>query len=83
MQKDESDKMTVMDFLRNETKPLELCVIRDEGYIVASCWIDYEDIFMIPDSLASKRVKSTEWGTLSTVNKNGFAKYVECHFIDV
>lgn len=75
--------MTVMDFLRNETQPLELCVIRDKGYIVASCWIDYEDIFKIPDSLAREKIKSTEWGTLRTVNKNGITKYVECHYIDV
>ena len=39
--------MTVGEFCRRKTQPKELCVIRIDGYITATAWIDYEDLFAI------------------------------------
>lgn len=75
--------MTLRDFLRTKTNAMELCVIRDGGWIVASCWIDYEDLFAIPNRLADNIVKKDEWGYLSIVNENNACIQIPCHYVDV
>lgn len=75
--------MRLIDFLRNKTNVKELCVIRDSGWIVASCWIDYEDLFYIPSSLADKVVRKDEWGYLPIVNENNAEIKIPCHYVDV
>lgn len=75
--------MTLRDFLRKKTNAMELCVIRDSGWIVASCWIDYEDLFAIPHRLADNTVKKDEWGYLSIVNENNACIQIPCHYVDV
>ena len=75
--------MTLVDFLRNQTNVMELCVIRDSGWIVATCWIDHEDLFCIPSHLKDKRVKRDVWDYLLIVNKNNAEMKIPCHYIDV
>ena len=75
--------MTLRDFLRKKTNAKELCVIRDSGWIVASCWIDYEDLFFIPNRLADSIVKKDEWGYLPIVNENNAEIKIPCHYVDV
>lgn len=75
--------MKLIDFLRNKTNVKELCVIRDSGWIVASCWIDYEDLFYIPSRLVDKMVKKDEWGYLPIVNENNAEIKIPCHYVDV
>lgn len=75
--------MTLRDFLRKKTNAMELCVIRDGGWIVASCWIDYEDLFAISNRLADNTVKKDEWGYLSIVNENNACIQIPCHYVDV
>ena len=75
--------MKLIDFLRNKTNVKELCVIRDSGWIVASCWIDYEDLFYIPSRLVDKVVKKDEWGYIPIVNENNAEIKIPCHYVDV
>lgn len=75
--------MTLRDFLRTKTNVKELCVIRDSGWIVATCWIDYEDLFYIPTKLADKLVKNDEWDYLLIVNENNAEIKIPCHYVDV
>lgn len=75
--------MTLREFLRKKTEVKELCVIRDCGYIIASCWIDYEDLFHIPPRLADKEITNDEWGCLTIVNKNNAELTIPCHYVDV
>lgn len=75
--------MKLREFLRKNTNAQELCVIRDEGWIVASCWIDYEDLFFIPQKLAENEVKKDEWGYLTIVNENNAELKIPCHYVDV
>lgn len=75
--------MKLREFLLKKTNVKELCVIRDDGWIVASCWIDYEDLFYSPHNLADKVVKNDEWGYLSIVNENNAEIKIPCHFVDV
>lgn len=75
--------MKLFNFLRTQTNVKELCVIRDSGWIVASCWIDFEDLFMIPNKLVDKTVKKDEWGYISIVNENNAEIKIPCHYVDV
>lgn len=75
--------MTLREFLRNKTYATELCVIREDGYITATCWIDYEDLFHTPPKLDDKEIKGHEWGYLSIVNENNASIKIPCHFVDV
>ena len=75
--------MRLINFLRDKTNVKELCVIRDSGWIVASCWIDYEDLFYVPSRLVDKVVRKDEWGYLPIVNENNAEIKIPCHYVDV
>ncbi|MCQ2749362.1 MAG: hypothetical protein MJ246_05215 [Clostridia bacterium] len=75
--------MTVRDFCLKNTQAHELVVIRDSGWIVASVWIDYEDIFLIPERVKEKEIRQESWGTLNIVTKHGDEIEVPCHYLDV
>lgn len=74
--------MTVREFCLKKTLVEELCVFRDEGWIVGSTWIDHEDLFTLSDSIKDKEVKSDEWGMLPISTKHGDIIYIPCHYID-
>lgn len=75
--------MTLREFLRKKTNALELCAIREDGWITATCWIDHEDLFHIPPKLADREVKRDKWEDLTIVNENNASIKIPCHFIDV
>jgi hypothetical protein len=75
--------MTLKEFLWKRTNAEELCVIREDGWIVASCWIDYEDLFFIPQRLSNMVVKNDEWDYLPVVNENNARIKIPCHYVDV
>lgn len=75
--------MTLREFLRKKTNVRELCIIRESGWIIASCWIDYEDLFAIPQQLSQKTIKKDEWGYITIVNENNAEIKIPCHYIDV
>lgn len=74
--------MTVREFLMTKTHTRELCVLRDSGYIVATAWIDYEDLFAIPQRIAKQEVKKDKWGTLTIETEHGDEVKIPCHYID-
>lgn len=79
-----SDKPTKLkDYLLNKTQAMELCVITEDGWITATCYIDHEDMFHIPLQLAGKTVKSEQWSVINIVDKNGKVIQIPCHYIDV
>lgn len=73
----------LIDALMHDTRVSELCVIRLDGWIRATCWIDREDIFLIPNDLCNKKVRSHAWGYLPIVNENGAEIKIPCHYIDL
>ena len=75
--------MTLREFLRKKTNVRELCIIRESGWIVTSCWIDYEDLFAVPQQLLQKTIKKDEWGYITIVNENNAEIKIPCHYIDV
>lgn len=77
------EEVTLYDFLRHKTQALELCEIREYGWTVATVWIDHEDLFMVPEKLMNRKVKSHSWGNLTIVDESGNRMCVPCHTIDV
>lgn len=77
--------MTLREFLLTKTNVKELCVIRESGWIVASFWIDYEDLFCgyLDNKLGSKKVKLDSWDYLPIVNGNNAEIKIPCHYIEV
>lgn len=75
--------MILSDFLRHKTNARELCVICDCGWIVATCWIDNEDLFLINQNLVYKEVLKDSWGTLLVVNERNDEVRIPCHYIDI
>ena len=75
--------MKLGDFLRHETNAHELCAICEDGYEVATCWIDYEDLFLVPARLVNKEVQRNYWDMLPIVTEDNNQMYVPCHYIDV
>ena len=73
---------TVREFCLKKTKIGELCVFRDNGYIVGITYIDCEDICTISNSIIDKKVKSDKWGALTVTTKLGSKIDVPCHYID-
>lgn len=75
--------MTVKEFCRNKTQAHQLCVIRDEGWIVETVWIDHEDLFRISKESREARVKSTEFGELPIKTEHGDTIHIPCVYIDI
>ena len=77
--------MKLSEFLLNKTRPLDLCVIRDDGWIVASYYIDHEDLFdrHLSHKLRDMEVKDAKWGVINTRLRNGRIIQMPCHYIDV
>lgn len=77
--------MTLREFLRRETRALELCVVRESGWIVATFFIDYEDLFCrnLTSELGDKEVQGDKWDYLPIVNENGAKIKIWCHYINV
>ncbi len=75
--------MKLKQFLLHETQVGELCVITDCGWKVASCWIDSEDLFAIPERYSNREVKEDRWGKLAVTTQEGNTVKVPCHYIEV
>ena len=54
--------MTLIDFLRNETEVSELCVIRRDNCIIATCWINDKELSYVPSEWRDKEVQMAERG---------------------
>lgn len=74
--------MTVREFCKRRTNANELCTITEGGWIVASVWIDCEDLFAMNDRLAKREVISDKWTTLPIVTEHGDTIVIPCHEIN-
>lgn len=77
--------MTLYEFLQTKTNACELCVIRENRWVVATAWIDYEDLFCrhIDSRLSNLEVKKHWWGDIAIVNENNASIRIPCHYVDV
>ena len=79
---DDPNPITVWEFCLHKTQAAELCVICDGGWVAGAVWIDYEDMFILPDLLKDKKVTRHYWSELTIVNADGEKMKIPAHFID-
>lgn len=75
--------VTLREFCLHHTKARELVAVTDSGYIVSTVWIDYEDLFAIPEKLSNKKIKSHYWSTLAVVDANGNRTEIPAHYVEI
>lgn len=80
---DKDKRIKLRDFLLYGTVCYELCVIRCDGWVVATAWIDDEDLFKVPTEYLDHIVVDDAWGTLVAVKEDGVKQYINCHYIDI
>lgn len=80
-----SKAMLLEDFLLKEVKAKTLCSITENGYIISTAYIDYEDLFIhyVNPELLKKEVKESKWGRLNIVNRYGNSVSIPCLSIEI
>ena len=80
-----SKAMLLGDFLLNETKAKTLCLITENGYIISTVFIDYEDLFMryVNPELLKKEVIGNKWDALPIVNRDDNSVLIPCLSIEI
>ena len=76
-------KTPLMRYLRTCTVTHTLCVIVDNSHIVATVWIDREDLYRIPMELYQAYATASEWGTLPVFDKTGHRTEIPCLYINI
>ena len=54
--------MTVIQYCREKTNVHELVIIREGGWVTCAAFIDHEDLFRLPPSIARAEVIGEECG---------------------
>ena len=77
--------MLLEDFLLNKTEAKTLCSITENGWIISTVFIDYEDLFMryMDSKLLKKEVKEIKWKTLTIVNSSDHSCVIPCLSIEI
>lgn len=45
-------------------------MVRRDGWIISSTWIDHEDLFTMCESIKDQKVKSDEWNSLPIITEH-------------
>ena len=82
---DKDKRIKLRDFLLYGTVCYELCVIRCDGWVVATAWIDDEDLFIrhMDQKLLDKDVLEDRWGSFRTVRDNGIPQTITAHIVEI
>lgn len=56
--------MTVIQYCREKTNVRELVIIREGGWVMCVAFIDHEDLFRLPPSIARAEVVGEECGRI-------------------
>ena len=75
------NSMTVGEFLLHKTDAEELCVICEDGWTVATAWIDHEDLFRLRKEERDLIVLNTRHGQLRVKSHDAGYSYVPCTYI--
>lgn len=74
--------MTIREFCLKHIQVGELMIFKENGWIIGSTYIDHEDMFTIPETIANKEVKSNSWQRIYLTTANGDKVSAPCHVID-
>ena len=75
--------MTVSEYCRHEAKWRDLVIIRKGGWVTCSAYIDHEDLFRLPPSIARAEVIGEECGQIRLANREGGFEDAPCVYLDI
>ena len=75
--------MTVIQYCREKTNVSELVIIREGGWVTGAAFIDHEDLFRLPPSIARAEVVDEECGRIRLANRLGGACDAPCIYLDI
>ena len=79
----DTTQMTVRKFCMTKTDPFQLVVIRKGGWIIATAYIDVEDLFRLPSDIAQAPVADHSYGFLDVADPYGQTHSTPCVYIDI
>ena len=75
--------MTVIEYCRHEAKWRELVIIRANGWVRCSAYIDHEDLLRLPPDIANAEVVGAECGWIRLANRSGGLEDTPCVYLDI
>lgn len=75
--------MTVIQYCREKTNVSELVIIREGGWVTCAAFIDHEDLFRLPPSIARAEVVGEECGRIRLANRAGGFEDAPCLYLDI
>ena len=75
--------MTVIQYCREEAKWRDLVIIRDNGWVRCSAYIDHEDLFRLPLDIANAEVVGAGRGWIRLANRSGGLEDAPCVYLDI
>ena len=75
--------MTVIQYCREEAKWRDLVIIRANGWVRCSAYIDHEDLFRLPLDIAEAEVVGAERGWIRLANRSGGLEDAPCVYLDI
>ena len=75
--------MTVIQYCREKTNVHELVIIREGGWVTCAAFIDHEDLFRLPASIARAEVIGEECGQIRLANREGGFEDAPCVYLDI
>lgn len=75
--------MTVIQYCREKTNVGELVIIREGGWVTCAAFIDHEDLFRLPPSMAKAEVIGEESGRIRLANRAGGFEDAPCIYLDI
>ena len=75
--------MTVIQYCREEAKWRDLVIIRANGCVRCSAYIEHKNLLRLPPDLANAKVFGAERGWIRIANRLGGLEDAPCIYLDI
>lgn len=75
--------MTVIQYCREEAKWRDLVIIRDNGWVRCSAYIEHKNLLRLPPDIANAEVVGAGRGCIRLANRSGGLEDAPCIYLDI
>lgn len=75
--------MTVIQYCREEAKRRDLVIIRANGWVRCSAYIEHKNLLRLPPDIANAEVFGAERGWIRIANRLGGLEDAPCIYLDI
>ena len=75
--------MTVIQYYREEAKWRDLVIIRANGWVRCSAYIEHKNLLRLPPDIANAEVFGAERGWIRIANRLGGLEDAPCIYLDI